>query len=83
MLTFSGPLSFSKLYARGKAPDKGSGLEEFDGVPTKKIAINAGFKSMDFKGTVYSADAGVLTAHITTKAVAGWGHEGANRSLFK
>ncbi len=82
LLTFKGPLSFQKLYKRGGEPDLGSGLEEFDGEETRKIRVTAGFLSMDFKGVVYRADTGVMSAHITTKNVAEWHHDGAKRSLF-
>jgi hypothetical protein len=82
LLTFQGPLSFRELYERGSTPDPGSGLEEFNGEPTKKVLVTATFESMDFKGDVYRAETGVMSAHITQSSVAGWYHDGATRSLF-
>jgi hypothetical protein len=82
LLRFEGPIRFDELYQYGTAPDPG-GHEEFDGEKTRKIRIAATFESMDFRGIVYHASTGVLTAHITRSNVANWGTDGAKRSLFQ
>jgi hypothetical protein len=82
LLRFEGPISFNELYQYGTAPDTG-GHEEFNGEKTRKIRIAATFESMDFRGVVYHASTGVLTAHITRSNVASWGSDGSKRSLFQ
>jgi hypothetical protein len=82
LLTWEGPFLFADLYERGVEPEQGSGLETFDGEPTKKVVITASFESMNFRGDIYHANTGVMSAHITTSNVAGWQHDGAKRSLF-
>lgn len=82
LLRFEGPIRFDELYRYGSAPDAG-GHEEFDGEKTRKIRISAIFESMDFRGIVYHASTGVMTAHITQHNVATWGSDDTKRSLFQ
>ena len=82
VISFNGPVSFDELYGYGGEPDQDSGLEKFNGDPTRKIGVVAFFTSMNFEGKLFHAETDVLSAHITRSNVAGWGSDGVKRSLF-
>ncbi|WP_299741100.1 hypothetical protein [uncultured Roseobacter sp.] len=83
VLTFEGPLTLNDMYERGSDPDKGTGLEEFNGEPTRKIWLEATFDAMDFRGVAHTSSAGLLTAHITRREVASWSFDAAKHSIFE
>ncbi len=83
LLRFKGPLLLSSLYERGAAPDVGSGLEIFNGEPTRKISVSVDIHAIDFRGESQVANLSLFTSHITQTSVAGINSIDNDKTFFE
>lgn len=82
LLSFKGPFVLSHLYDRGDKPDRGSGLENFNKQPTRKISVSVNLQAIDFRGQPQVAHLGLFSSHITRTSVAGWTLLGNQKTSF-